>query len=44
MGFLSDIEIAQRCKLRPISEIARTAGIGEEYLDQYGKHKAKVEL
>lgn len=44
MGFLSDIEIAQRCNMRPIFEIARTAGIGEEYLEQYGKHKAKVEL
>lgn len=40
----SDIEIAQECKLRPIGEIAARAGIGEEYLEQYGRYKAKVDL
>ncbi len=40
----SDIEIAQSCKMKPISEIARKAEIPEEYLEQYGKYKAKVDL
>ncbi len=44
MAFLTDIEIAQACKMRPISEIAKTAGIDEEYLEHYGRNKAKVDL
>ncbi len=44
MGYLSDIEIAQSCKLRPITEIAQGAGIDDEYIEQYGKYKAKVDL
>ena len=43
MAYLSDIEIAQRCKMRPITEIAEKAGIGEAYLEAYGKYKAKVD-
>ena len=43
MGFKSDIEIAQECKKQKITEIARAAGIGEEYLEQYGSYKAKVD-
>ena len=39
----SDIEIAQECKLRPIGEIAALAGIPDEYIEQYGRYKAKVE-
>ncbi|MBZ4665491.1 formate--tetrahydrofolate ligase [Mahella sp.] len=41
---LSDIEIAQRVKLQPISEIARKAGLSEDDLEMYGKYKAKVSL
>ena len=41
---MTDIEIAQSCEMKPIYEIARTAGIGEEDLEYYGKHKAKVSL
>ena len=41
---LTDIEIAQRAKLKPISEIAKIAGIDEKYLEMYGKNKAKVDL
>ncbi|MDN5892708.1 MAG: formate--tetrahydrofolate ligase [Nocardioides sp.] len=42
---LSDIEIANVAKLKPISEIAlETLGIGEEHLVPYGHHKAKVDL
>ena len=43
MAFLSDIEIAQNAKMQPITEIAKAAGIAEEYLEQYGKYKAKVD-
>ncbi len=42
MAYKSDIEIAQECKLKPITEIAAKAGIDEEYLEQYGRYKAKV--
>ena len=43
MAYLTDIEIAQQTKLRPITEIAQIAGIDEKYLDQYGKFKAKID-
>ncbi len=41
---MTDIEIAQSVKARPITEIADIAGIAPEYLEQYGKTKAKVSL
>lgn len=44
MAYLSDIEIAQQCKMKPITEIAKRAGIPEDYLEQYGKYKAKIDL
>ena len=44
MAYLSDIEIAQQCKMQPITEIAKKAGINEDYLEQYGKYKAKIDL
>ena len=40
----SDIEIAQSTELKHIRDIARVAGIPEEYLDYYGKYKAKIDL
>ncbi len=43
MGFHSDIEIAQACAKRKITEIAKTAGVDEAYLEQYGSYKAKVD-
>ncbi len=43
MAYLSDIEIAQACRLRKITEIARIAGIEDQYLEQYGNYKAKVD-
>ena len=43
MGFKSDIEIAQETVMEPITEIAKTAGVDEKYLEQYGKYKAKVD-
>lgn len=44
MAYLSDIEIAQACKPRPITEIARRAHVDEKYIEQYGKYKAKIDL
>ncbi len=44
MAYLSDIEIARQCKMKPIGEIAKTAGVEEKYLEPYGKYKAKVDL
>ena len=43
MGYKSDIEIAQECRMLPITDIAAKAGIDEEYLEQYGKYKAKID-
>ena len=43
MSFLSDIEIAQSCAMKPITEIAETAGVPQEYLELYGNYKAKVD-
>ena len=40
----SDIEIAQACTMRPIREVAELAGVDEEYLEYYGKYKAKIDL
>jgi formate--tetrahydrofolate ligase len=40
---LSDIQIAQQAKLRPISEIAAKLGLTEDDLEHYGKYKAKVD-
>ena len=39
---LSDIDIAQRATLQPISAIARKLGIPDEHLEPYGRTKAKV--
>ena len=39
----TDIEIAQECTMEPITEVAERAGIPEEYLEQYGKYKAKID-
>ncbi|MCM8766566.1 MAG: formate--tetrahydrofolate ligase [Candidatus Omnitrophica bacterium] len=41
---LSDLEIAQRAKIKHIKEIAEKAGVEEEYLELYGNYKAKVSL
>ena len=39
----SDIEIAQACEIKNIREIAKTAGVDEKYLEQYGNYKAKID-
>ena len=41
---LTDIEIAQNAKIKPITEIAEQAGIDPDKLDLYGKYKAKLPL
>ena len=38
----SDIEIAQSAHLEPITDIAVKAGIAPEYLEPYGRYKAKL--
>lgn len=44
MGYLSDIEIAQQCEMKHISEIFNKTGIDEKYIEFYGKYKAKIDL
>lgn len=39
---LTDIEIAQKCKMKPITKIASTLGIDAGELELYGNHKAKL--
>ena len=41
---LSDIEIAQKNIMEPISVIAHKIGLGDEDIDYYGKYKAKISL
>lgn len=43
MTHLTDIEIAQSCKMQPIERIAKKAHIPAECLEHYGKYKAKVD-
>ncbi len=44
MAYKTDIEIAQECQMRPITEIAKAAHVDEKYIEQYGKYKAKIDL
>jgi len=39
----SDLEIAQEAELRPITEVAKDAGILDEELEPYGKYMAKID-
>lgn len=41
---LSDIEIAESCKMRDIREIAKKLALNEDSLELYGKYKAKIDL
>lgn len=41
---LSDIEIAESCKLQDVREIAAKLGLGEQSLELYGRYKAKIDL
>ncbi len=40
----SDIEISQSAKIEPIQTVCARYGIEEQYLDPYGRHKAKLSL
>ena len=44
MGFKSDIEIAQEAKMLPINDITAKLEIPEEYVENYGKYKAKIDF
>ncbi len=39
---LTDIEIAQSCRMQPIRDVAAKAGLAEDELEYYGKYKAKI--
>ena len=39
---MADIEIERSIKLEKITEVAQKKGIGEEFLELYGKYKAKI--
>jgi formate--tetrahydrofolate ligase len=41
---LTDLEIAQRAKMKPVVDIAAMLGIDEDEIELYGKYKAKVLL
>ena len=43
MAYLTDIEIAQQCEMKPIAEIAKAAHVDEKYLEPYGRYKAKID-
>ena len=44
MSFKTDIEIAQESTMLPIVEVAKSIGISEDQLENYGKYKAKVDI
>ena len=44
MSIKSDIEIANSVQIKPITEIAKKAGIDAKYIEQYGNYKAKIDL
>lgn len=41
---LTDVEIAQSAKMKPISEIAKKVGLEDDDLELYGRYKAKIAL
>ena len=43
MGFKTDIEIAQEAEMKVINEIADSLGILDQYVENYGKYKAKID-
>ena len=40
---MTDIEIAQKAKKEHIADIAKKVNIPDEYLEHYGKYKAKID-
>lgn len=43
MEYKSDIQIAQENVMNPITDVAKSAGIDEKYLELYGRYKAKID-
>ena len=43
-AYKSDIEIAQSAEIKPIGDIADKAGIDRDYVEYYGKYKAKIDV
>ena len=43
MSYKSDIEIAQEASMKVINEVAAELDIPEEYVENYGKYKAKID-
>ncbi|MDY6023356.1 MAG: formate--tetrahydrofolate ligase [Candidatus Borkfalkiaceae bacterium] len=41
---MRDIEIAQKCKMTEIGKIAESIGIRDEYVEKYGRYKAKIDF
>ncbi len=41
---MTDIEIAQSCKMQEIGEIAKRANVDDKYVEKYGRYKAKIDL
>lgn len=41
---MRDIEIAQKCKMTEIGKIAESVGIRDEYVEKYGRYKAKIDF
>jgi formate--tetrahydrofolate ligase len=39
----SDLEISRRAVMKPVTDVARAAGIPEEALELYGRYKAKID-
>ena len=44
MSFPSDLDIASKASLKPLSDVAAAAGIPEEFLEPYGSGAAKIKL
>ena len=42
-AYRTDIEIAQDAQMLPISKIADEIGLSDDYLEHYGKYKAKID-
>ena len=43
MEYLTDIEIAQKCQMKHITDIAKAAKVDLKYVEQYGNYKAKID-
>ncbi len=43
MGFKTDIQIAQECQMAVVNEIADKLEIKDDYVENYGKYKAKID-